>query len=130
MGVVVIGDGWFATDNIPFKTMDGQVHLAQAGRYTVFFVPVEGQLVRVFFVDFQEVRALHEHAAGTARGVKDDAVIRLQHIGDELHEGNRGKEFTAVMSPLVGKFGQEIFVDTAKDVTGGLFQLIRVQSSQ
>ncbi|MNE16388.1 hypothetical protein D3C80_1093300 [compost metagenome] len=130
MGIVVVGDGLFAAHHIAFKAMNREVHFAKAGGYTIFFVTVEGQLVRVFLMDFQEVRTLHEHTAGATRRVEDDAVIRLQHVGDELHQRYGGEEFTAVMGPLIGKLGQEVLVNTTKDIPGGLLQLIWVQGTQ
>ncbi|MNP30222.1 hypothetical protein D3C76_1232860 [compost metagenome] len=73
---------------------------------------------------------MHEHTAGATRRVEDDAVIRLQHVGDELHQRYGGEEFTAVMGPLIGKLGQEVLVNTTKDIPGGLLQLIWVQGTQ
>ncbi len=74
--------------------------------------------------------ALHKHAAGTGSGIKHNAPVRLQHMGNERNQRYRRKEFAAVMGVLCGKAGQKIFVDAPENITRDRFQLIPVKRTQ
>ena len=72
---------------------------------------------RVFLVVLDEPRALHEHAARSARGVKDPPVVWLDDFDDELDDGGRREEFAALLSLLHREIAEEVFVNFPEDIT-------------
>ena len=81
MGIFVISDGLL---DITLQAMYRQVHLGQADGGGILLQSVEGELLGgVFVVLFHHTGALHEHAAGTAGRIEHDALVRVQHMGDE-----------------------------------------------
>ncbi len=77
-----------------------------------------------------EVAALHEHAAGAAGGIEDNAVVRLDDVDDGLYQGRRGEEFAVVLRPLHGEFHQEVFIDAAEEIAAGGTYRLGVEGSQ
>ena len=65
---------------------------------------------------FDEVRALHEHAARAAGRVEHAAVVRLDDVDDGLDQRHRRKELALVMRLLVGELSEEVFVDASEHV--------------
>jgi len=65
-----------------------------------------------------EVTGLDEHAARATGGIKDDAVVGLDDVDDGLDQRGGRKELPVVVGLLDGDLGEEVFVDTAEDVTG------------
>ena len=74
-----------------------------------------------------EVAGLDEHAARTAGRIEDDAVVGLDDVDDRLHERGRREELAVVVRLLDGELGEEILVDAAEDVAGGLLDLLAVE---
>ena len=72
---------------------------------------------------------LDEHAAGAAGGVEHDAVVRLDDVDDGLHERGRREELAVVVRLLDGELGQEVFVDAAEHVAGGVLDLLAVEEA-
>src|SRR5688572_10913232 len=120
MRVVVIGDRTFTAFYIALQAMYRQVHLSQASSDTVFLVSVKGELMRIKRMALHKVSALYEHAARAASRVKNFAVIRLQHIHNQLHQRHRGEKFTAIVRALISKLGEKVFVNATKDIACGL----------
>ena len=65
-----------------------------------------------------EMAGLHKHAARSAGGIEDDAVVRLDDVDDGLHERGRSEELAVVLGALHGELHQEIFVDAAEHIAG------------
>src|SRR6266403_3905900 len=110
--------------------MDSQVHFSEARRDTVFLMTIEGQLVRILLVHLHEMRALHKHSAGAAGGIEYFPVIGFKYVDNELHKGDWRKKLAVIVSALIRKLGQEIFVYAPKDVARGFLQLLRIQLTQ
>ena len=54
-------------------------------------------------------------------------MIRLDHINDGLYDRGRRKELAVVVRALLGKLGEEIFVDAAEHIAGGRAQRFGVE---
>ncbi len=52
------------------------------------------------------------------------------HMGDQRDQRDRGEELAVVVGLLVGKLGEEVFVDAAKDIACDRFQLLGVEGAQ
>ena len=65
---------------------DGEVHLGQAPRGGVGLLAVDGDVAELAAVGFDELLALHEHAARAAAGVVDAALVRLEHLDQHAHD--------------------------------------------
>ena len=53
---------------------------------------------------------------------QQDAGLGLQDIDDHFDQGFRGKEDTVVLSDILGKLVEEIFVDVADHVAAHIVQ--------
>ena len=51
-------------------------------------------------------------------------------MGNERDQGDGGEELAGVVGLLVGKLGEEVFVDAAEDIAFDRFQLLAVEGSQ
>ena len=63
-----------------------------------------------------ELLALHEHAARAAAGVVDAALVRLDHLDQQLDDGLRRVELAAALAFGAGELAEEVFVDAAEHV--------------
>ena len=89
--------------------------MAEADRRRVLFHAVEGYpFGRVPVQSFDEVGALHEHASRSTGRVEHTAIVGFDYVDDHLDERNRREEFPTVVRLLVGKLGQEVFIDAPK----------------
>ena len=83
------------------------------------------QRVRARALD--EIARLNEHAARTGGGVKDYAVLRLDHIDDGLHDRRWRKELAVVVCAFLRELGEEIFVDATEHVARGPAQCLGIE---
>lgn len=65
------------------NTVDGEVHLRHAPGLLIEFLAVHGDLGGVLIVAGEELFSLNKHAAGTAAGVVNAALIWFK----DLHQG-------------------------------------------
>ena len=65
-----------------------------------------------------EFHRLHEHAGRPAAGIVDPALIRLQHLDQELDHATRGIELAAFLAFGAGELRQKVFVNSAEHVLG------------
>ena len=56
-------------------------------------------------------------------------MVGLDDIDDGLHERGRREELAVVVGLLNGELGQEVFVDAAEHVAGGLLDLFAVEQA-
>ena len=68
-------------------------------------------------VALHELRALHEHAARSARGVEDPAVERLDDLDDQSDDRVRREELATEAALRRGEVGEEVLVDQPERVT-------------
>ena len=121
--VLVVGDGLVAGADPALQPVHGEVDLGQLRGGFVLLVAVERDpLHRVLAGVLDEVARLHEHAARAARGVENDAMVRLDHVHDGLDDRGRREELAVVVRALLGELGQEVFVDAAEHVAGSRAQ--------
>ena len=112
------------------QPVDGEVHLGDADGIAVLLLAVKDDLAGgVAAVVFDEMAGLDGHAGGAEGGVEDDAVVGLDDVDDGLDERGRGEELAVVVGFLDGELGEEILVDAAEDVAGGVLDLLAVEQA-
>ena len=125
--VLVVGDG---LGDLSLQPVDGEVHLGDADGVAVLLLAVEDDLLRrVAALVLDEVAGLHEHAARAAGRVEHGAVVGLDDVDDGLHERGRREELAVVVRLLDRELGEEVLVDAAEDVAGGLLDLLAVEQA-
>ena len=87
VGIVIEGIGFIAGLDHAGQTMHGHIHQAELGIVLHLFLSVEGHGVvgdhaRMVY----KVAGLHKHTAAAASRVQQNAVGRLQHIDNHLHQ--------------------------------------------
>ena len=65
---------------LPVDAADGQVHLAETPGGGVGLLAVDGDVGAVAAVLLDELLGLDEHAARTAAGIVDAALVGLDHL--------------------------------------------------
>jgi hypothetical protein len=85
-----------------FETVDREVQAAEASGFVDFLNPVDGEFCSgILFLLRHEARGLDEHATGTARGVEDAPVIRLDDFGEEADNAAGSVELAATPLDLL-----------------------------
>ncbi len=74
-----------------------------------------------------EMARLYEHAARAARRIENDPMVRFDDVDDGLHDRGRRKELAIVVRALLGKLGEEVFVDASEDVARGGAQRLGIE---
>ena len=69
---------------------------------------------------FNKLTTLHKHTTRTTSGVKDFALIGLDNLYYGTNHARGRVELTAFLSLFSCKFAKEVFVHTAKHITGFL----------
>lgn len=93
-----------------------EVHLGQLVGGGGELLPVDGDVLGVAVVAFDEFERLHEHAAGATAGVVDLALVGLDHFGDEIDDALWGVELAPELALGGGEFAEEVFIDPADGV--------------
>ncbi len=107
--------------DVALEPMHGQVHLGQADGGGGLLLAEEGHaLHRLLPPPLDKVAGLYEHAARTAGGIEDDAMVGLDDVDDGLHKRRRGEKLAVVLRPLHGELHQEILIDAPEDIAGGI----------
>src|SRR5258705_3638494 len=78
-------------------------------------------------VTTDELRRMHKHAARAAGGIKNGAVIRLDDLDDQLDDGRRRKELTALLHIVRAQLPHEVLEDETVGIT---FDLQRREQTQ
>ncbi len=126
--VVIEGVGFL---DVALQPVHGQVHLGQADGGGGFFLAVKGDLFHGLLARlFDEVAALHEHAARAAGQIGHHAVAGFDDVDQRLHQRRWREKFAVVLCALHGELHQEIFVNAAKHITRGVAQGIAVKAAQ
>ena len=103
--------------DVAFQSVHSKVHLSEADGGCSFLLSEKGDAVAgVLAEPLDEMTRLDEHAAGTAGGIEDEAVVRLYDVDDRLHERGRREELAVVLCALHRELHQEIFVDAPEDI--------------
>ena len=117
--------------DIAFQAVDSKVHFCQADGGRILLLPVKGNaFLGDFMHSFNKVSTLNEHAARSAGGIQNLPVIRFNDIDNHLHKRHWSKKFTVIVCLLIRKLGEEIFVNTAKNIPGSLFECWIVECPQ
>jgi len=99
--------------------MDGEVHLGDVAGIAVLLLAVKNDPPgRVAALVLDEMAGLDEHTARAAGGIENGAVVGLDDVDNGLDQRGGREELTVIVGLLDGKLGEEVFVDTAEDVTG------------
>ena len=69
---------------------------------------------------FDELLALHEHAARAAAGVEDAALVRREHLDQHADDVRRRVELAALLALGAGELREEVLVDAAENVLGAV----------
>ncbi len=117
MRVVVVAVDIAAVADVAFQPMHGEVEAGEAAGLVGLLHAADGQLGgRVLVALGHEARRLHEHTPRTAGRVEDAAVVRLNHLGEQLHDAGGGVELAAALTLAHGELAKEVFVDAAEGV--------------
>ena len=65
-----------------------------------------------------ELLRLDEHAARAAAGVVDAALVRFNHLDEQLHDRAGRVELASSLALLGGELAEEVLVDAAEHVLG------------
>ena len=128
---MIEGIGFIAGLDHAGQTMHGHVHQTELGVVLHLFLSVEGHGVvgdhaRMVY----KVAGLHKHTAAAASRVQQNAVGRLQHIDDHLHQRFRRKEHAVVLQPHSWQTYSKVLVDTADHIAAHIVQRIIVEDAQ
>ena len=63
-----------------------------------------------------ELFGLNKHTRGSAAGVVDAAVKRLDHLDQQFDDAARCVELAAALALRPGELAEEVLVDAAKDI--------------
>mmetsp|Transcript_44311 Transcript_44311/g.78311 ORF Transcript_44311/g.78311 Transcript_44311/m.78311 type:complete len:886 (+) Transcript_44311:1866-4523(+) len=129
-GVFVVGVGLL---DLAAQVVHGEVHLGELHRLQRLLGAANehvevSRLVGLVLQD--EVGRLHEHAAGAAGGVEHLAAVGLDDFGHQLDDGARREELAAALALAEREVGQEILVDLAEHVAGGVHRDVGEQLEQ
>src|SRR3989344_4609862 len=106
-----------ALANVPGKAVNRKVHFCDANGLVGFFLAVNRNLTRspcflsIFKMPLYKLVRLHEHAAGTAGGVVNPTLIRLDDFYDELDDACRRKKFASTRAIRKRKLTEEVFIN-------------------
>ena len=99
---------------------DREVHLGEPPGGVVRLLAVDRDVAELAGVRFDELLALHEHAAGAAARIVDAALVGRQHLDQHADDVRRRIELAAALAFGAGEAGEEIFVDAAEGVLGAV----------
>ena len=115
--MLVVGEGvrrHFA--QVGGNASDSQIHFTQLVGGVGVLLPVDGHLLFVAVVGLHKLHGLHKHTAGTAARVIQDAVIRFNHLSNQINNTFWGVKFALTLAFRQRKFAQKIFVNPADDI--------------
>ena len=111
--------------------MNRHVHLAKLCVVFHLFLAVKGHgFVARHAGGIHKVTGLHEHATASAGRVQKHAISGLQHIYDHFHQGLGRKKHAIVASDILGKFTEEVLVNSAHHVAAHIVEGIVVEGAQ
>ncbi len=123
--VFVVGVGLL---DFAAQTVDREVHLGEVDGVARFFLAADVHAAfrafQLFAVFRDELGRLHEHAAGTAGGIEHLAAVRLDDLDHQAHHGTRREKLAAFLAFATREFGQEVFVNLAEQIAGGIRRYI------
>lgn len=103
---------------VGFDRVNGQVHVGQAPGGGVGFLAVDGDVAGVAAVGCDELLGLGEHAARTAAGVVDAALVGFEHLDEHADDRAWRVELAAEHAFGLGELAEEVLVDAAEGVAG------------
>ena len=131
VGVVVEGVGLIAGLDDAVQTVNGHIHQAELGIVLHLFLSIKGH-GRVGFhpSGVYKISGLDKHTAAAAGGVQQNAAGRLQHIDDHLDQRFGREEHAIVLGDVLSEFIEEVFIDTADDITAHFVQRAIVEDTK
>jgi hypothetical protein len=105
-----------AVADLRVDAADGEVHLREPPRRVVRLLAVDGDVAEFARVGFDELLALHEHAARAAARVVDAALVGREHFDQQADHVLRRVELAAALALGTREAGEEILVDAAQGV--------------
>jgi hypothetical protein len=115
VGVLVVVEG-VAVGDLRVDAADREVHLREAPRRVVRFLPVDRDVADLAAVRLDELLAADEHAAGAAARVVDAALVGREHLDEDADDAGRGVELAGALALGAGEAGEEVLVDAAERV--------------
>ena len=104
---------------------DCKVHLCELERGVGIFLSVDRDLLFVAAMSFNELDGLDEHTTGTATGVIEYAVIRLDHFGNQINDAFGRVELSLTFTFCKCELTEEVFIHTTDDV---VFLVVRIHT--
>ncbi|GIV04129.1 MAG: hypothetical protein KatS3mg015_2959 [Fimbriimonadales bacterium] len=120
VGMAVVVEA-VAVRDVSLDAADGQVHLAQPPGGVVRLLAVNADVADAPAVLLDELLGLNEHAAGTAAGVVDAALVRGEHLDQQADYAARREELAPLLTLGAGELRQEVLVYPAQDVLRAVF---------
>ncbi len=123
VGVQILVEGiGVVRPEVVVNAADREVHLGQPPGGRVGLLPVHADIADPATMAFGEFLALDEHATRATAGVVHAALIRRQHLDQQLHYRLRRVKLAAPLAFSRGKHAQKILVHTAQNIlaTAGL----------
>ena len=93
-----------------------EVHLGEPPGRVVRLLSVDADVAQPASVRRDELLGLHEHAGRAAAGVVDTALVRLDHLDQQLDHAARRVELAALLPFGAGELREEVLVYAAQDV--------------
>ena len=106
---------------IEVDAANGEVHRRQPPCGGVGFLAIDRHVADLAAVRFDELFALHKHAARAAAGVIHLAVVRREHRNQGLDDEARRVELPAALAFGAGELAEEILVDLPQQIAGVVF---------
>ena len=103
---------------------DGEIHFGQSPGRQVRFLAVDADPFRV---SIDELLGLDEHPAGSAAGIVDAALVRLEHLDEEFDDGAGRVELSALLAFGESELAEEILEDVTENVGTLLLSGCKVQ---
>lgn len=115
--IVVVAVDVAAVADVTFETVDSEVQATKAAGLIGLFNSMNGEFSGgVLLMLRHKPRRLDEHAARTASGIEDAAVIGLNHLGQQADDATGRVELAAPLAFGAGELAKEIFVDAPECV--------------
>src|SRR5690606_9268433 len=120
-----------AVNDLPFNSVNGEVHFCQLGGIGLIFCTVNRDrfIYAAVGMALYEMSRLYKHSSRATGRVVNYSVIWLDKIHNEIYQGGRRKEFTTFLrtGALHGELHKEEFINSSKDIAGSFLNGVLIK---